>query len=231
MLGAFAAHWFPTMVATLVALFAAWLHLGIALKFLITLPFIALACQTLIDLANKRGVVPDSLNTPSQAIQDMQVELVEHGEFSSELLLECVNHGGPSILTARLRVIGASSNLAYKRAGYEGRWAKPVSIAHNRVGVEYGWKPKAHVASGASANLRVAIIDAPQKPEGNAYMYLYGTDEHATWNLEHTPTEQLPYFIVEIVIRSEGRNGSVKRTYKVGPPLRCESLRMTEYRV
>src|SRR4051812_36471834 len=31
------------------------------------------------------------LNSVVEPIQDMQIELIEHGEFSSELLLECVN--------------------------------------------------------------------------------------------------------------------------------------------
>src|ERR1700732_3365094 len=31
------------------------------------------------------------LNVVSEPIQDMQIELIEHGELSSELLLECVN--------------------------------------------------------------------------------------------------------------------------------------------
>jgi hypothetical protein len=169
-----------------------------------------------------------TFNTISAPIQDMQIRLIEHGEFSSELLLECVNRGGLCTLTANLRVTGASPGVAYKRVGYSGRWVKPVSLAHNRMGVEYDWKPSASVATGDSANLRIATIDAPQKPEGPAYMELYGTNERATWDLEYTPTSDLPYFIVDIEIRAKGKNGVVKRTYKVGPPHRNESLRMTE---
>jgi hypothetical protein len=44
----------------------------------------------------------------------MQVELIEHGELSSELILECFNRGVPVTLTANLRVIGASPELAHK---------------------------------------------------------------------------------------------------------------------
>ena len=172
----------------------------------------------------------EPLNSIAKPIQDMQIELIEHGEFSSELLLECVNHGGPCTLIANMRVTGASPHLAFKRVGYKGTWVKPVSVALNRVGVEYNSKSSAYVATGGSANLRIATIDSPLKPEGDAYMHLSGTDQRAIWDLEHTATEDLPYFILDIEIRAEGKNGFVKRTYQVGPPHRNESLRMKEYR-
>ena len=169
-----------------------------------------------------------SLGTLGEPIQDMQIELIEHGKFSSELLLECINHGGPLTLTASLRIVGASPGLAYKSMGYQGAWVKPVSLALNSVGMEYDSKPTAYLPTGSSAYLRIATIDAPQKPEGNAYMHLDRRDEWATWDLEHAPTTDLPYFIVKIEIRANGKNNVLRRTYKVGPPLRNESLRMVE---
>jgi len=174
------------------------------------------------------NVAAPTLNVLVAPVQDMQIELITHGEFSSELLLECVNRGGPCTLTADMRVTGASPGLVYKRIGYQGRWVKPVAFAHLQRGVEYTFTPKAYVATGGSAKLRVATIDAPEKPEGNAYMRLYGADDWATWDLEQSSQEELPHFIVDIEIRAAGKNGILKRTYKVGPVSRNESLRMTE---
>jgi hypothetical protein len=167
------------------------------IAFLGLIGLVLLFFPTLYELSSSYSqevVTLPAFSSMSEPIQDMHIELIEHGEFSPELLLECVNHGGPVTLTANLRVIGASPNLAYKRGGYTGTWVKPVSLSLNRVGVEYNSKSCAYVATGGSANLRIATIDAPQKPEGNAYMHLSGTDEWATWDLEHTATTDLPYF-------------------------------------
>jgi hypothetical protein len=95
--------------------------------------------------------------------------------------------------------------------------------------VEHTSKASAYVATGDSGKLRIAAIDAPQKLEGAAYMILAGTDERAVWDLEHTATTDLPYFIVSVEIRAKGHNHVLRRTYKVGPPHKNESLRMMEY--
>jgi hypothetical protein len=95
--------------------------------------------------------------------------------------------------------------------------------------VEHTSKASAYVATGDSGKLRIAAIDAPQKLEGAAYMILAGTDERAVWDLEHTATTDLPYFIVSVEIRAKGHNHVLRRAYKVGPPHKNESLRMMEY--
>lgn len=199
---------------------------------LIVLAALCLAIQIIsyVVIGRMNTSLPNgALNTVDAPIEDLQIELIEHGESSSELLLECVNRGGPGTLTASLRVIDASPGLAYKNIGYRGTWVKPVSFAHNSVGVEYASTPSAYVETGGSGKLRMATIDAPQKPEGNAYMHLSGTDEWATWDLEHTAATDLPYFIVSVQIRAKGHNQVLKKTYKVGPPHKNESLRMVEY--
>ena len=174
------------------------------------------------------NVVAPSLNVLAAPVQDMQIELIPHGEFSLELLLECVNRGGPCTLTADMRVIGASPGLAYKKIGYQGRWVKPVTFVRSQRDVQYDWKPNAYVATGASAKLRLATMDTPLRPEGNAYMHLYGTDEWATWDLENSSSDDLPYFNVSVEIRAVGQHHVLKKTYRVGPPHKNESLRMVE---
>jgi hypothetical protein len=69
-------------------------------------------------------------------------------------------------------------------------------------------------------------MDAPMTAEGNAYMYLYGTDEHATWDLEHSSALDLPYFKPSVEIRAVGQPHVLKQSFKVGSLDKSGSLRL-----
>jgi hypothetical protein len=179
-------------------------------------------------VASPNGSAQPAFNAVAEPIQDMQIELIEHGEWSSELILECINRGSPASLSASIKIDSASAGVAFKRLTYEGRWATTPTFQQLRSGVQYSSKPSVYVPEGKSARLRIATMEAPQKPEGNAYMQLEGTEEWATWDLEHATHADLPFFILSLEIRAKGKPQVLRKKYKVGPKSKNESLRMVE---
>lgn len=192
----------------------------------VIISFVALAVMYKRDGTAQNDERTPALNVVSELIQDLQLDLVEHGELSSELILECINKGPAVTLAATISIESASKNLPFKRLSYEGKWSRPVTLRENGYGVEYAATSTAYVTPSKPGRLRLATLSAPQKPEGNAYMYLCGTEELAIWDLEHTKDDELPFFILKLEIRARGKSQVLRRRYKVGPKSRNDSLRM-----
>jgi hypothetical protein len=116
--------------------------------------------------------------------KSLELILTSHGKDSTELFLEVENEGSGITVSANLRVVRASAGVAYKAFSYDGLWVDSLPHSSFRQGVLKRSKRSVFLAPHKPEILRIASVDAPEKPEGLAYMSLEGPSDNLCWDIE-----------------------------------------------
>ncbi|WP_158820476.1 hypothetical protein [Granulicella sp. S156] len=160
--------------------------------------------------------------------RDLDLTLTPHGKNSPELFLEALNSNGGMKVVVQLTVVAASPGVAFKTFSYDGLWVDSLSWSAFRQGVTKKSKRSVFLASHIPQRLRIASVEMPEKPEGMGYMYLEGSDDHVSWDIEKTKLSDLPYFELKLMFVANEHYEPITRLYRVGPETPLGPLQMTQ---
>jgi hypothetical protein len=196
--------------------------------------FVCLA-PWVFDWAKSWQIVPRKSNLEISEIapekRDLNLELIPHGENSSEVYLEVINKSETTKMSAQIRVLSKSYGDGVKKYGYEGFWSGPIFAIQGWDKVlpvrDHGERTSVVIPSEKSHLLRIASVDL-NHDHGQCTLSLVGIEEKLMLDFEPTPNSHLPFFVLNVKFFGEGFVNTISRDYKVGPKTFRGPMEMTE---
>ena len=171
------------------------------------------------------------LNKVDAPLQEFRLRLIPHGKASSDLLLELINVGAPTNISAQIWIDGASQGLSFSGLRYEGLWPVSPTWKDLRAGRDrLSRTGRQRVGSNRAETLMIAHYISDSRTDGTAFMVLDGTQQQLVWDQEYDKDTDLPYFMLNVLFTSDEFHNTIQRRYKVGPETSLGPLRMVEVR-
>jgi hypothetical protein len=159
-------------------------------------------------------------------VEELDLELVPHGDNDDSIYLEVRNRGDAINLSAQIQIVG-STNTSFKTWPFAGQWKNEVKTTDF-----YNQEPEfiagdVRIERDRSRLLAIASIDS-MVGMATQGMAIVGIDnESVEWEFNPSQIKELPYFTVRISLAAKGYEKTKEKTYKVGPKTSHGPFQMT----